>query len=61
LLPAVQAALSFFRHGAHGAECLLHAGADRRADGLSFALAYRYGKEGGEKSHTIGALIAYAF
>ncbi len=31
------------------------------AEGLSAALAYRYGKEGGDKTHTIGALLAYAF
>ncbi|EAQ23454.1 hypothetical protein [Roseovarius sp. 217] len=30
-------------------------------DGLSAALAYRYGEEGGDETHTIGALLAYAF
>ncbi|WP_417725842.1 hypothetical protein [Roseovarius sp.] len=31
------------------------------ADGLSAALAYRYGDESGDETHTIGALLAYAF
>ncbi|MET4104373.1 hypothetical protein ABIE58_003825 [Roseovarius sp. MBR-78] len=30
-------------------------------DGLTAALAYRYGDEGGDETHTIGALLAYAF
>lgn len=30
-------------------------------DGLSAALAYRYGDEGGEESHTIGTLFVYEF
>jgi len=31
------------------------------ADGVSAALAYRYGDEGGDETHTVGALLAYAF
>jgi len=31
------------------------------AEGLSAALAYRYGDEGGDETHTIGALLAYEF
>ena len=31
------------------------------ADGLSAALAYRYGDESGDETHTIGALLAYEF
>lgn len=31
------------------------------AEGLSAALAYRFGDEGGEETHTIGALLAYEF
>ena len=31
------------------------------ADGLSGAIGYRYGREGGEKTHTIGTLLAYEF
>jgi hypothetical protein len=31
------------------------------ADGLSAALAYRYGDEGGDETHTVGALLAYEF
>jgi hypothetical protein len=30
-------------------------------EGLSGALAYRYGDEGGDETHTIGALLAYEF